>query len=468
MIEIECQVAALGGLAQPTFTRDVHKDFRMSSALRDEVGDIHLNISPSLEPEYFSTIPPITNALDLHTVLERLINGSPDKPFPPSELGRPAKRIGLIYATKYEPFPHVLGIMFDRGFQTDDDVSPKRFHDIARQGCAVFLEPQPIDAFNDHVTFTTIHELGHVFNLIHAEGAETFMTETKGNVLPIKAHQIFSNKQQVWLSGCSKSSNVWPGGDYFRDLTGIFQVRRTREPLRLRVALSQQEVYSFEPFELDIRLSLSRNAKREIAVPQAIDTGYDCFRIWIESPDGSRRQHHPPNHYCAQSKSMQIKPGGVFERDISLFGQSGGYTFTMPGEYRIWSELLLSSKESIRSNTVELLVKVPGVQAEKFRLLTNPEHARILFYRNASPNSQALFELSEFIKKYPNEEFIGNVAYAAGRAFASSLNKVNTADTKRDQAKIACNLLARAMDHRGLGNHARKLACNFHDDCKQV
>ena len=47
--------------------------------------------------------------------------------------------VAVLYADRYGPHRDALGLMFDRGFVTDDDPGGPSFKAVPREACAVFL-----------------------------------------------------------------------------------------------------------------------------------------------------------------------------------------------------------------------------------------------------------------------------------------------------------------------------------------
>jgi len=69
----------------------------------------------------------------------------------------------------------------------------------------------------------------------------------------------------------------------------------------------------------------------------------------IETPDGERYRYRSPKLYCGQGPSKWLPWLGI-PPDISIFGQSGGYTFRRPGRHLIWVEYGLGKGNRLKSN----------------------------------------------------------------------------------------------------------------------
>lgn len=391
-------------------------------------------------------------ALDLHEALADLTQNPP----PPY----PSQRIAVLYADFYKPFKDALGVMFDRGFDPGDDPSSaSQFTRSPREGCAVFTEAiarargTPVRIAQEEL-FTTIHELGHVFNLQHTM-QPSFMVQGGS------AANQFTAGEQAMLRCCSTSANVWPGGKPFSD-TGKFShlnfraVKDGKVPgLSLRIDMGQKEFWPFEPVELDIELQLAKSRPRAMSVPHAIDPGYDAFQIWLEEPNGERRLYRSPRRYCIGDAKLRLAPGGSFLRDVSIFGESGGYTFRTSGSHKLWATFEARTGVQIESNVLEVYVRGHSDSqqyAEAKATLQHSARGKFLYHRlaKATPPGQ-LRRLKEFAEAKGKLESKGSVQYALGKALATQ-----QLESGRAVSKGAIELLSRAFDAQDLGERQRE------------
>ncbi|MFO1251453.1 MAG: hypothetical protein U1E77_10050 [Inhella sp.] len=391
-------------------------------------------------------------ALDLHEALAELTRNPP----PPY----PSQRIAVLYADHYKPFKDALGVMFDRGFDPGDDPSSaSQFTRSPREGCAVFTEAiarargTPMRIAQEEL-FTTIHELGHVFNLQHTM-QPSFMVQGGS------AANQFTASDQAMLRCCSSSANVWPGGKPFSD-TGKFShlnfrvVKVAEVPgLSLRIGMGQKEFWPFEPVELDIELRLAKSRQRAMSVPHAVDPGYDTFQIWIEEPNGERRLYRSPRRYCTGDAKLRLEPGGSFLRDVSIFGESGGYTFRTSGSHKLWATFEAKRGVRIQSNVIEVYVRGHSdtqQYAEAKAALQHSVRGKFLYHRlaEATPPGQ-LRRLKAFAEAKGKLESKGSVQYALGKALATQ-----QLDSGRAASKGAIELLSRAFDAQDLGKRQRE------------
>ncbi len=176
MTKLECQIGMMSPKLDrygsiPNLTEFIQKHFEVASR-----GDVSLACTePKMIRHPLSQDSSVT-ALELHNALAYL-TGNP--------IEGPISRIGILLAESYEPFRPALGVMFDRGFATDDDLnSVDLFTKVPREGCAVFLGAiselrSDEESYAEEVLFTTVHELGHVFNLHHDEDSINFMARSQ-------------------------------------------------------------------------------------------------------------------------------------------------------------------------------------------------------------------------------------------------------------------------------------------------
>src|SRR6185503_9038109 len=172
--------------------------FSRFSDEREVGGDIRITLDRTRE-SWTSDLPgnPATS-LRLHQGLKRLTRNRANEPR--------VLRIGLIFANRYaHGGGGTLGAMFDRGFATDDDAfGGENQFQLPREGSALFLGAiQAIrpssDEFLTQTFFTAVHELGHLFNLLHSSGTN-YMAQSRLDRTHEPDYFKFSQAQVGWLS----------------------------------------------------------------------------------------------------------------------------------------------------------------------------------------------------------------------------------------------------------------------------
>ena len=445
--KINCHVGILeGGLELPgdpwtLAGRTMPDYFREGSRYRDGPPGIELVIDESRRESVRSESKGRATQYALHEALKRLTrNRGPG----------PVDDIGLVIAREYEGGPDVLGIMFDCGFDFEDEVpgSPA-WHRVPREGCAIFLDAIRAirgdgDVYHDEVTFSAIHELGHVFNGWHLSSPRSFLVSSSTDDPEPRSAFRFLPVHRKFLSRCVDSPFVHPGGSQFGERGGLgpelwdepgrdeeeIVTCGTSPPLVLEIGMAAREFWRFEPVELDIRLRVAGGADDAggvddargagpapgpIRVPRILDPGYEDFRIWIHEPSGRERLYRSTVRYCWRTPSfIEVAPGRPFERDVTIFGEAGGYTFREPGVYRLRAELDLPAdllglglrdrgrgrsrcghrppRLRLLSNPLEINVLPPRPRSVEYRklreVLERPDAARLLFYRDAPALTQ--------------------------------------------------------------------------------
>jgi hypothetical protein len=255
-------------------------------------GVIDLTVTESTVPPLFPGNEPV-GAYYLHQMLGAVTNNQTNP-----------LNIAVLYASSYAVATHgILGVMFDRGFPTADDPNPA--HQPPRLGCAVFLDTirhfrGDGQNFMDEAVFTTLHELGHVFNLWHIKDFPNIMETSPADTVIPQQHWTFEETQRSWLANCGFDDHVTPGGcPYMGDDSTAFDgpdwLNRASPKfgLSLTIDVQPREFWRFEPVQLDLCLQTVA-APHQFVLPDEIDPGHKRFRIFIEDSNTERRMYQPP------------------------------------------------------------------------------------------------------------------------------------------------------------------------------
>jgi hypothetical protein len=368
--------------------------------------------------------------------------------------------VGVILTDYYHPKPTIFGAMFTPAFKSGI---------LPRSGAAVFVNrirdcrPDERD-FSEQLTYTIIHELGHLFNLWHIENSKNLMKSSDKNAT-YPPNTTFRSVHRKWLSVCSAEPNVHPGKTHFEDYgtlrttigPDIMDAPRRRVPVRLELTAPQPEFHAFEPMEIDVAVRLQGPDHKKLEIPDEIDPGYDGFAIWITEPGGARRRYRPTERYCRNDASVVLTRTRPFKRDIAIFGGAGGYTFRKAGTHVIEAVLALPNLPSIRSNSIEVYVKPPAPRSAAYRdldeVLTLPEVASLLYYRAGATRSPAIGHLTELCARRQGTAAAANAHYALGRMFAKQAAVLRRGDVRRNRIKLAESHLRAAARSRCLCGH---------------
>jgi hypothetical protein len=457
------------GIDLPTLGRVIADGFGFASRGSDGNDNIRIGFNANRADVPVAGMNLPTDTLRLQQALQLLINQQPDPTQP--------RRIGLLLADVFAERPSVFGLMFDQDFV---GTSPPR------EGCAIFLQAiqqrraaEGAEAFTREVRFTAIHELGHVFNLWHLPSPASFMASSGPTAFPVSAH-VFDASHLRYLQNSAESDRefIAPAGRPFGERAPGFP--QGAEPFAnqnapkavhngsLRIRGPEQPVFHFEPFELEIQLSSL--GKRRAQVPDELDPGHGAFAIWIEEPTGERRRYRPVKHFLQTRAVRTIEQRRPFVRDISLFGEAGGYAFRAPGTHRVWVTFRISAKRLLRSNTIEIEVRDPrGGNAGIRQLraaLTRPAVASFLYYRDG-PLSPADGEaIATVITRQKKSLAAGGLHYALGRGIATRV--LHEPAVHEAAVPRAREHLLRAIDSNFLNGHRRAKAGKIVEQLSQL
>jgi hypothetical protein len=405
---------------------------------------------------------------NLNKALNLLI-GNGDEVFP----ALAPNTIGLLFADQSADDSGLFGLMFNGAFSSDNTV----YKSFQRQGAVVFVETirkkRSLDQFQNQLIYDVIHELGHVFNLWHNGPPTTLMTPSDAVSLYSSPYS-FSDDQKSYLSHCSSSDYVRPGGSTFGnrgDLgpSGTSDSEDTpagATSLRLNIQSSQTRFWHFEPVELDLTISVSPNARANtrVSIPNEIDPGYARFQIRITNPEGHTFCYRPVHWFCHNYRTIQITSANPFHRDITIFGQAGGYTFDRPGPYRIRARLRLG-RRVILSNELKVQVLSPNTKLAFYRdaasTYTSPRIAQLLFYREGSTSLSPYSDALRIASRHRSRTASAGLFYALGRNFLRHARQASNTRAARRFHRSALDLLANSLDGDALSGHRRKIALSL-------
>lgn len=470
MIQLGCIIACMSDVALPTW---VTSQPQQLAAIYEtaSLSDIKLKINSQLDRAPIGT-KSVVSAYALHEATRALAQN----PAPPERV----KNIVVLFAGSYSHTDDVFGIMFDRGFTTNDDPnSNSEYTQHPREGCAIFLDTirsrRPTDAdFERETLFTSIHEMGHIFNLQHVNDKCYLATSRTGTPYDDSYFQ-FTDNEEFALGSCSTSPNIWPGGSNFGE-TGPYgsnnqpKARRSaaQEGLELVVNLPSPYFWPFEPVELDIELRVAAGTARGFRVLDRIDPGYEDFRIWIDEPNGERRLYRSPRRYCAYPSRRRIEPNLAFRRDVSVFGQAGGFTFRRSGVHRIWAEFMVRPRAWVRADPIEVDIlgaDATSLYADARKVLSATSASRLLYHRQLQRYLRPR-TLETFIAHYPTWHGIGRIEYGLGRALLSA-GLGHSGVRAKDYVARGTEYLRHAIDRDHLGINQRHRAALLVDEGSQ-
>lgn len=432
--------------------------------------DIRLNAGPLL------SIPRVgsngATALELQEALESLTNNAAT-PGPPSN-------IGVIFTDSFAPRPETFGLMFDPGAGFDGLPDTDS---IPREGCAVFLQaiqsrragtaPQESGPFSDPVEaetfFTTMHELGHVFNLWHSQLTDNYMWSSAKQDLAPQSDAGFSKTSREFLAQCSTSpSFVRPGGGPFgnRGSLGPTDIELENAPagwkaVKIRIRLSDEEFFCFQPVEMEIDVTIDK--RQRVELPDVIDPGYEAFDIFLEQPDGQRRTLRSARRYCPDGKVRILTNNKSFHRDVSVFGDADGFFFRQAGPHKMWVSIRFDRGRTLVSNVLEFRVMERADAPRQFSawapVLFRPDVARLLYHRFAPIRSPAIQLVEAAAPRFSrsNGKLAKELHYVLGRVFEAHASRNPKKLRRKELQKSARKHFDKAMAGEQLSAHRRRI-----------
>lgn len=353
-------------------------------------------------------------------------------PSPPA--GEVARDIGLILCRDWVARGTLNGLMFD--YDGDDPFLGTTFQSggTPRQACAIFLDPLAGDG-DEVVSRVALHELGHVFNLVHDRNGASFMaTPSPGTgykdrdaTALERAGAGIPPDDKTHLPGLS---NFDPSQSTLLRAPPFARRRASRGrdaapgPLKLSVVLAKDRYLLGEIVTLEVRLSAKRGKSR---VPCQIDPGYDAFQIWYETPLGERRLYRPFVRMCpSRSGKSLVTARDPLVNNPRVSVGNRGIVFRWPGHYRIWAELgLPASARPLVSNAVEFDVYGPRRDSERelCAALTRPDTARFLAQKGGVLGSAPRRRLGEAVNNHPRHEATKHMRYALAHQLLRARNR---------------------------------------------
>lgn len=384
-----------------------------------------------------------------------------------SQTADDVRAIGLLIADTYEARSDAFGYMFDQDFVPGSSTPWQR---VPREGCAVFIGAIAANRngqdFHQELEYTAIHEIGHIFNLQHSAAGSYMATSADRSTAFDLSATDFNDNEKKQLARCSSDPHVRPGGSAFGLLgtigkgLGGADAANVPSHLRLEIGADELELWPFEPLELDISIRAAPSARGRSFITDVVDPGYTDFVVWIKEPSGEVRRYRSPRHYCGPRRRVSIAPHRPFDRDLSLFAESGGWTFRQVGQHVVWATLRVG-RSVLTSNDLQFFIKPPA-DGDHFysaanALFTDTAVARLMYYRRLDrTRSKRLPAIDAFCERFKHTHAAAIAHYVSGRALAHAVRRLSRADTRVEaRRRDARKHLNQAANHPKLGDHRR-------------
>lgn len=278
---------------------------------------------------------------------------------------RPQWALWTFLAALHEDGSSLGGIMFD-------DIGPNH-----RQGTAVFMDSfiadQPendpsADAWVRRMRFwTTVHEMGHAFNLAHAWQktlGNAWMPMPNGNHLltfmnyPFRFPQgeaeffrrftlRFTDDELLFLRHAPEAFVQMGNANWF-DNHGFEQAETpSASQLRLQIRASQatRRFDFLEPASIEI--TLQNTSSEPCLIPERLLESHDVLTVVVKKRNTPAHQWQPFAHYCQRSKLTVLQPGAAVSSTLLVAVGPGGWLIDTPGTYDIQLCLHLDSVDVV-------------------------------------------------------------------------------------------------------------------------
>lgn len=298
--------------------------------------------------------------------------------------------IGMQYVN-----PGVSGIMFDSG------------DPLPRQGAAVFyshFKDLPDGIRQRNYMRTTVHELGHAFNLLHSFQKGVFSEFGFGdNPFMMPRSNALSYMNYPWRyphghnrpPGWNGAADYWArfpfafertelmhlrhhdrlevafGGEAFGihghsrlsalQAAEIAECQRTA-PLKLSLRAKQvkgRQVTAFDHME-PVHLELKLESSGQEEIDTRLDPAAGLVAVYVQKPNGEITKYRPLMTACGEQPELEIlQPGLPLYQDLHLTFGRDGFHFQEPGIYEVRAVYLGGERQTTYSNALRLNVAPP-------------------------------------------------------------------------------------------------------------
>jgi hypothetical protein len=218
---------------------------------------------------------------------------------------------------------------------------------------------------------TFAHEIGHMLNLIHADGTPTVPTvecqaqvqDQFGNAFDAAWARLgtarpptvdafpFGSGERAWLTHAIPDDIAPWGTSFFRDsdIAGAQDLSRPTVAIKL---VPVRETFSVgTPVFFDVEIKNVGEAP--INIPSRLAPELGNLRVVITDPDGWAREHQPKFKACGGGLT-ELKPGDTLIQAQCISHHSGGCVLPAPGRYKLQGSSPISG---VRVPHVEIQAK---------------------------------------------------------------------------------------------------------------
>ncbi|HEU4694758.1 MAG TPA: endonuclease/exonuclease/phosphatase family protein [Vicinamibacterales bacterium] len=393
---------------------------------------------------------------------------------------------------------NVLGVMYD--FAAGD------LNKRPREGVAIFgrhpLLSDPRvgrDEREREYVFTLVHEVGHALNMLHSfdkgrpaalswmnyphlfplgteagpghNGTSEFWAAFEQTFDDLEAHHLrHATPREIRSGGFAFGvyeegpSSVYMGGTANPRLTQLGSNPLRQAPdVTLQVKAAKDFYNLGEP--IFVELTVKATGRLPVRVPEALDPSEGFTRFVIEWPDGHRERYAPPLRVCMRVPTALQTSGTEMESHaIPLFLAARGPLFTVPGRYRLWTELAgIDGNKVAFADPLDITIVSPDLQTQRFaeKLWTTPGALEAMYLRHPLAEFDAWQEITaaadDFeLGKKPHNATAAYLAFVGAMGWSRPFQYVDRRAKESDLARMLKRL--REMNPEGLPPSIRKRA----------
>jgi len=344
------------------------------------------------------------------------------------------------------------GIMFDSETPLPGDVT--------RQGTAVFTEADwlfgatgdfasdntsPAEAVERELFFTTVHEIGHAFNLAHSwqktlaapygspwtppgwapamadddQGLSWMNYPWRADEDPVNTYCAkwfydrftfrFQDAENLFLRHAPEEF-VQMGNETWFENHGLADESRINRALSLSISSLRDPLELGEPVFVELRLKNVSN--KSIQTHGLLDPAAGFMQIAVTGPDGTKLPFLAPVHIDQNCAPKTISPGGALYESIQLTVGKMGFYFRKPGPYRI--EACFTNVDGTQASAVaQIWVKPASFDDERIiSTLYDGRVARVLYFGGARKmedvNEKLEWMLTRLSPKHPARLYLAS------------------------------------------------------------
>jgi hypothetical protein len=377
---------------------------------------------------------------------------------------KPQWSMWVFFASIHDEGESLGGIMFD----SSDSITGSNPND--RQGTAIFYntfisqrpagDPAP-DAWVDRMRFwTTVHEMGHAFNLAHSwqksfgvKWTPSLVNEPEARSFMNYPFRVSGGEKEFFKNFEFRFSDaellfmrhapfrfVQPGNADWFDNHAFEQANVSLEPslkLELRVNRKQALFEFMEPVVLELKLTNISSQPQLIG--DKVLSELDHMMVIIKKDSKPARQFSPYAQYCWKSQLRVLMPGESTYQSLFASVGKGGWEISEPGYYTVRVAMHLEdTEEDLVSNPLRLRISPPRGYEEEFLAqdFFSDDVGRILTFDGTQHLAQGNDTLREISAKLSDRAVTFHAKVALASAIAKEYKLLDLDDPKQPKIRV--------------------------------